>query len=142
MSGEDFIQDIPGEHTKSRVTELVLLGDATEEQVMFRAPFRCRVQSIEITPDADVTGDNTNRKNLNIINKGSDGNGVTEVASLNLIAGTDLNQADGTVIPLTAGEILLAEGDVLAVEIEQVGTGVTIPRSEWEVRYLADRSGV
>ena len=142
MAAADFVADIPGLHSAERGTDLVLLGDATEEQVIFRAPFRCRVQSVTVTPDADVTGDNSNRKNLNIVNKGSDGNGTTEVASLDLVTAVNLDQADGTVIPLTAGEILLAEGDVLAVEIEQVGTGVTIPRSGWETKYLADISGV
>ena len=142
MAAADFVQDLPGLHTSSGETDLIATSDATEEQVIFRAPFRCRVQSVTIIPDADVTGANTNTRHLNIINKGSDGNGTTEVANLDLVLTVDLDQADGTVIPLTAGEILLAEGDVLAVEFEEIGTGIGVPKSTWEVKYLADRSGV
>lgn len=142
MAAADFVQDLPGLHTSSGRTTVIATSDATEEQVIFRAPFRCRVQSVTVTPDADVSGANTNTRHLNIINKGNDGDGTTEVANLDLTLAVDLDQADGTVIPLTAGEILLAEGDVLAVEFEEIGTGIGMPVSNWEVKYLSDRSGV
>ncbi len=133
--GLEYSSDIPGDKVETTQIELVLLGDATEEQVIFSAPYACRLKSVSITPDADVAGDNTNRKNLNVVNKGSDGNGVVELGNLDLTAGVDLDQADETTIVALTTFTELAKGDTLALQIEQVGTGVTIPRSKIKVTY-------
>ena len=54
MAAADFVQDLPGLHTSSGETDLIGTSDATEEQVIFRAPFRCRVQSVICSFDRAV----------------------------------------------------------------------------------------
>lgn len=128
------LHDIPGNHHFYVHVDLVAAGDATEDQVIFIAPFKCLVTGVFVTPDADVTGDASNTKNLNIDNKGSDGSGSTEIANLDLASGTDLTEADETTIGSSL-TIALAASDVLMVEIEQVGSGVTMPRCVYHVEY-------
>lgn len=135
--GENFMGDIPGDHEQVQTTEEVLLGDATEEQTIFVAPFACVITGVAITADADAAGDNTNRKNLNVIDKGADGNGTTEIANLDLTLAVDLDANDERAIPLSVTTNVLAEGEALTLEIEQVGTGVTIPRSLVRTSYRA-----
>ena len=128
------LHDVPGDHHSYVHTDSVGAGDATEDQVIFVAPFDCVVTGVFVTPDAAVTGDATNTKNLNVDNKGSDGSGTTEIANLDLASGTNLVEADETTISSSITTSLTA-GDVLMVEIEQVGSGVAIPRCIYHVTY-------
>lgn len=109
--------------------DAVAAGTATREDPIFVAPRACRVIQVSIVAQAASTGDNTNRKNLNILNKGSAGSGTTEVANLDLVTGTNLVAFDEKVIPLNAtfaAGVTLAAGDVLSLQTEQVGTGVAV----------------
>jgi len=144
--GESYLADVPGNHTHTAYLDPVLAGDATEEQVIFTAPFRARIMAVSITADAAVTGDATNRKNLNVINKGAAGAGSAEIGNLDLLAAENLVAADekdfagATNGALTETEILA--GDVLALEIEQAGAGVAIPKSIVKVTYQASGAGI
>lgn len=97
---------------------------ATEARVLFTAPRACKITNVSVTPDVASTGDNTNTTNLNIINKGAAGAGTTEIGNLDLATGTDLVAYDEKAITITA--TALAEGDVVAIQFEKVGTGVLV----------------
>ncbi len=129
--GDDFLYDIPGEHVAYATIESVAAGDATEDQVIFVAPIGCVVTGVSITPDAAATGNTTNTKHLNVDNKGADGTGTTEIAQLDLVTGTDLVEADESalVVSGTLAQRTLVKGDVLMMEIEQIGSGIAIARS-------------
>jgi hypothetical protein len=115
------------EYTDRAFVAQVAAATATSSFSIFTAPTACRVRAVTVTPDVATTGNATNRKNLNVRNKGSAGAGTTLVAHLNLDAGVNLTAFDETNIPLeTAGPVILAEGDVLALEVELVGTGVIV----------------
>lgn len=139
--GENFLADVPGTHSRESQIDSVGAGDATEEQTIFVAPHKCVVEEVGITPDAAVTGNDTNRKNLNVIDKGSAGTGTTEIGNVDLGTGTNLVAKDRTTL-LTGGSTEMEKGDVLSLQIEQVGTGVAIPRSRVDVRYRPASSGV
>ena len=128
------IHDIPGDRTQNSVTDPVAAADATELQTIFIAPYPCKITGVTITADAAVTGDNTNAKNLNIFNTGSAGAGVVEIANLDLVTGVNLVARDEKTIG-SGMSTTLAAGDVLAVQVEQVGTGVAIPRSTFKVAF-------
>lgn len=144
--GENRLADVAGDHTAESQLNSVLAATATVEQVIFSAPFRCDVNAVAIIADADVTGDDTNRKNLNVIDKGADGNGTTEVAVLDLVStpATNLDQADERAIPITAtGAVIpMLKGDTLALQVEQVASGVLIPRSRIKVTFVPSAAGV
>lgn len=107
----------------------IAAATATQKDPIFTAPCKCRVTRVAVTPQAASTGDNTNTKNLNILNAGSDGTGTTEVGNKDLVTGTNLVALDETVVPLNttyANGVDLSEGDVLALQTEKVGTGVAV----------------
>lgn len=119
------IADITGSHTDQNTLLSVAAAATTEAHPFFVAPFPCVVTGVGITPQAAVTGDNTDTKNLNVDNKGPTGALSTEIGNLDLVLATDLVAFDEQAITITETE--LAKGDVLALEYEQVGTGVLIP---------------
>ena len=102
---------------------------ATEQRAIFTAPCKCRVRGVRFTPDAATTGDNTNRTDLNLVNKGASGVGTTQVGNLDLLTGVNLVALDETNIPLTGAYVSgvdLVAGDVLALEFEKVASGVAV----------------
>jgi hypothetical protein len=105
---------------------------ATEVHPIFRAPFACKLMKVDVVAQAAVTGDNTNRTNLNILNAGAAGSGTTEVGNLDLVTTTgnmianDSRNVPMNVTYLTAG-VTLAEGDVIVLQHEKVGNGVAVP---------------
>lgn len=128
------LRDIPGEHSQQVSLNAVAAADATEEQIIFVAPEDCRLKEVAIIPNAAVTGNTTNTKHLNVLNKGSGGAGTTELGNLDLATGTNLADSDRQVI-VTSLTTDLTKGDVIALEIEDQGSGVAIPESLIEVRY-------
>lgn len=98
---------------------------ATEARAVFTAPRACVITGVSLTPDVASTGDATNTTNLNLINKGTDGSGTTEIGNLDLAAGVNLVAFDEKAIPLTGSGALVA-GAVLALQFEKVGTGVLV----------------
>jgi hypothetical protein len=94
---------------------------ATEKLKLYVAERACRVKKVAIHPSAAVTGDNTNRTNLNV-----DKN-TTEVANLDLDTGTDLVAQAETVLYEPATPLPMAAGDYIGLEWEKVASGVLVP---------------
>jgi hypothetical protein len=89
-----------------------------------RAPFAGTVQAVRYLPLASVTGAaSPSSRTISLINKGQSGAGSTSVAALPLVSGTNLVAFDEATVPLsgTAANLVVAEGDVLAVQSAPVG---------------------
>jgi hypothetical protein len=112
------------EYTDRAFVAQVAAATATSSFSIFTAPAACRIRAVTVTPDVATTGNTTNTKNLNVVNKGATGAGTTEIGNLDLITGENLVAFDEKNIPITA--TALAEGDVVALQVEQVGTGVIV----------------
>lgn len=99
------------------------------DETLGEAPFAGTVTSATYTPEADITGANTNSRTLTIVNKGSDGNGTTVVATLALTSGVNATDFDEKALTLSvvANATTVAEGDVLAFVSTHVGTGLADP---------------
>jgi hypothetical protein len=128
----ESIHDIPGGHTQEVTTDAVAAATATGSQTIFVADFKCKVTGVSFTGDAAVTG-GTDTKNLNVIDKGSDGSGSDEIGNLDLATGTNLVAFDEQAITIT--ETDLEVGDVLALEVEKVNSGADLPRGVVKVTY-------
>ena len=102
---------------------------ATRVDPVGRVPYAGTVSGVTFTPNADLTGANTNTRLLEIINKGLDGNGTTVVASLQFNAGTSALDFDETTVTLsgTPANLVVAEGAVLSLRSAAVGTGLADP---------------
>ncbi len=117
------------EYHQTNFVAAVAAATATQQDPIFIAPCACKVTAVSVVPQAASTGDNTNTKNLNIVNKGASGAGTTEVGNLDLVSGTDLVAFDEKAIPLNAtytNGVSLSEGDVLSLQTEKFGTGVAV----------------
>lgn len=119
--------DQPGRYDESFFLNGVAAAATTKQVLLFRVPINMRLEAVEAVSQAAVTGDGTDTKNLNIINKGQDGTGTTELGNIDLAAGNDLAAFDAKAFTMPASPVDINKGDVLAVEIEQVGTGVLLP---------------
>ncbi len=99
---------------------------ATREDTLGAAPFPATVTSVLFTPQAAITGVNTNTRRVEVRNKGQAGAGVVVVASLQFDSGVNGVADDEKVLTLS-GTPTIAEGDVLAVNTVAVGTGLADP---------------
>lgn len=102
-------------------TLAVAAATATEKRVIFRAKRACRVKSVSIAPSAAVTGQATNTKHLNVHKN------VTEVANYDLVGGSNLVAFEDKVLYAPATPLAMAAGDYIAIQHEQVGTGLAVP---------------
>ena len=110
---------------------------ATELVNIWRAPFACKVRTVEIIPDVSITGTATNYTDVNLVNAGTDGAGTTELANKDFLSGT--NGVAGTAIALYAPATYLsvASGVLFKLQLEKVGTGLALPRFFAVITYEA-----
>lgn len=93
------------------------------------APWPATVTSVTFTPNAAITGANTNTRAIRVRNKGAAGSGTTVVAELQFDSGVNASAFVEKTIPLsgTAANLQLATGDVLEIFSDSVGTGQADP---------------
>lgn len=119
----------PGRHTAFVTVPAVAAATATQTNMIWIAPDAVQVVGVEVATGAAVTGDNSNTKNLNLVDAGT-GAGTTEVGNLDLVTGTDLTaKTPRAIVDADAGTgaaFSLDAGDGLALIVEKVGTGVAI----------------
>lgn len=113
---------------------------ATEVVPIFVAGENCRVRKVSFLPNAAVTGDDTNRTNLNMQNRGASGAGTTEIGNLDLATGVDLVATDEKIVYQPATPLDLDAGHVLAVQYEKVASGVLVPPGQWVIEYDLNRA--
>lgn len=87
------------------------------------------VKRVSITPGAGVTGANSNTKHINVLDNS------TELTSLELVLGTDLTTLTDRELYAPTSPRTLDAGDVLSVQVEQVGSGLAIPPLLVTVEY-------
>jgi hypothetical protein len=87
------------------------------------------VTAVTYTPEALITGADTNSRTLTIVNKGQAGAGNTVIATLALTAGVNAPAFDEKpfVLSVVAGAKAVVEGDVLVAVSTHVGTGLADP---------------
>lgn len=87
------------------------------------------VSGVSYTPDASITGANTNTRQLRVVNRGQSGGGTTLVASLQFDSGVNATAGDEKALTLsgTPANLSVSAGDVLALESNAVGTGLADP---------------
>lgn len=106
----------------------VATGTSTEFALAI-GPFAGSVLSVSFTPDALVTGVNTDTRKWTVKNKGAAGAGTTAAASLQANSGVNAPAFDEKAITLdsTAANRAFAQDDVLSWHSEAVGTGLADP---------------
>jgi len=121
-----FDRSTPGTRYVTVQTQAKAAGsEATKDLAYWIVPHDCRLTCGYFTPYADVSGADTNSTNLNIVNRGLDGAGTTEISSLELTSGNDLTAAAKNQLA-TGLTTDLSAGQVIALEGELVGTGLAV----------------
>lgn len=118
----------PYEIVLEKSTE-ALAANATGATIIGEAPFAGTVTAVTYTPESDITGADTNTRTLAVVNKGTDGNGSTSVATLALTSGVNATDFDEKALTLsgTAANLEVAAGDILAFTSTHAGTGLADP---------------
>lgn len=98
----------------------VVLGIAVEDST---------VTAVSYTPNATITGADTNTRTIAVVNKGAAGAGSTSVASLALTSGVNGTAFDEKALTLsgTAANLNVTEGDVLAFTSTHAASGLADP---------------
>lgn len=78
--------------------------------------------------DEDITGQNTNTFNVNLINRGTDGTGITELANRDYVSGTDESAYVERDLYAPSSYLEVSKGTVLDLQRELVGIGMASPR--------------
>jgi hypothetical protein len=102
---------------------------ATSSVAILEMPFAGTVTAVSYTPIANITGDSTNSRTCTLVNKGTDGNGTTVVATLAYTTGvnaTDFNE-DALTLSAVEGATTVAEGAILAWVSTHVASGLADP---------------
>jgi hypothetical protein len=112
---------------KSQADAVAAGADATTE--LGEAQFAGTVTRVAYIPSAAITGADTNTRTINIINKGQDGTGTTNVATLALTNGVNAAASDAKALTLsgTAANLVVAQGDVLAFTSVHTASGLADP---------------
>lgn len=105
----------------------IVSSEATVRKPIFVAPFDCELGEVALINSTLVTGANTNTVHYNLIDGGAEGAGTTELATIDLVSGTDLIVGKTLLFDNIQGasaEIFLSQGDILELESEEIGTGL------------------
>ena len=119
--------DTPGVHDKIVAAPAHLAATATEIVPVFEAPVNCRITKVTFRPGAAVTGANTNTTHLNVIDMGVAGTGTSEKGNYDLISGNDLAAGEAKALYAPAGGLAVSQGNLIGLQFEKVGTGLTVP---------------
>src|SRR6185437_4380240 len=115
---------------------LPALGAAVAgDQVVGEALFAGTVTSVSYTPEAAITGDNTNTRTMTLVNKGQSGSGSTVIATLAFTTGNNAAAVDEKqfVMSVVANATTVAAEDVLVAVETVAGTGLATPGGRVEV---------
>lgn len=123
---------------KQKTTIPATAAGSDYDQTAFEAPYDGKITAASYTPEANITGDNTESRTLTIVNKGSDGNGTTVMATRAYTTGvnsTDFNE-DAFTLSAVANAINFVQGDIIAVVSTHVGsTGLADPGGLVQIEY-------
>ena len=104
-----------------------LAADATTEWPIFYAERACRILRVGIVAYSTITGANTNSFNVNILNKGTAGVGTTEIGNKDFVSGTNATAFVPYNVVAESANAAMAQGEVLNLVREKVGTGMDMP---------------
>lgn len=103
-------------------------GNDTNSNI-YVVPRDSTVSSVTYSPVTAITGANTNTRSVSLVNKGTDGTGVTVIATLQFNSGVNAAAAAPTTVTLsgTSANLNVTAGQVLQWQSTHVGTGISDP---------------
>lgn len=119
-----ILHDIPGGHRVYFRSILASAATATSNHPIAIYPFKAVISKVAVAFASAVTGDNSDRFNLNLIEKTAD----AELAAIDFATGTNATAWTETTLTLaTAAATARVAGTVLNLQREKVGNGLEMP---------------
>lgn len=97
-----------------------------------------QITGVGFIPDTDVTGDDTDYFGLQLRNKGTAGSGTTAITAVkNYTLAVDLTAfiEDTLTLSTTAANLLVASGEVIALNKTEANSGLGLPAGKLVIRY-------
>lgn len=115
--------------TSIRERLIAQIAAGTADVNITEAPFAGTLESAALIADSTITGATATKRTFTIENRGQAGAGTTVMATLDLVTGTNAAGDDETafVLSATAADLVVAEGDVIAVKEAVTSTGTANP---------------
>lgn len=129
-SGDHSIQAVVNAIANTVSDEVVIWVNDTDATV--------KITEAAYTPDAAVTGDDTNNLTLQIRNKELVGVGTVGVTAIKTYSsGVDIIafDKDALVLSTTDADLLVDAGEVLTLNKAETGTGLTMPQGVVNLTY-------
>jgi hypothetical protein len=125
-----YFTDLPDRKLASvrlHITESVSAG-SSKEWPAFQAPYKLKINSVKIIPQANITGADTNNFKIQVLNKGTNGTGTTVIFEKEFANGTNASAFIETSIPLKSGASnIVSKGEGISVKKLDQGTGMDCP---------------
>jgi len=125
------LHDVPGIHIVE--AELPALAAGSGGAVVLHIPFKAKVVSCELLPEAALVGTDTNYAILTLYDRGTDGTGTESVKAVSFVAGTDL--AALRLNDFWKDERDASEGKVYELVKTEAGTGAATPRMKVILKF-------
>ena len=142
ITGSDHQAAILGWQVQQTAYPQVVSSEATVRRPVFVLPFNSELGEVDLINSTVVTGANTNTVHYNLIDGGAEGAGTAEIATRDLVSGTDLSVGKTILFDNIIGasaERFMSAGDILELESEEIGTGLGSDINEILV-YIAFRA--
>jgi len=130
------LHDIPGPHDSFVTVPAIGSGESSLSYPIFVAPWATKVTAIKIAFGSTMVGDDTNRFDFVIYNRGTDGTGTTAWGSLVLAAGTTATAYVPQTIWSSAQGTALSEGSVLDLYYNKQSSGFDVSRAVVQVTFI------
>jgi hypothetical protein len=127
MSSAPYVRRI-----QATIPAVTIAADA--DQTVGEAPFDGTVTGVSLTPEAAVTGNDTNYRTFTLVNKGASGAGTTVIATLALTNGVNLVAFDEESLHALSGgrrNNRCSAEDILAVCRESIPRPVSPTVAVW-----------
>lgn len=131
----NFDHDIAGPRVDQAQVRAHAAATATELVNIWQAPFKCKIRSVKLRPDAAITGADTNTTHANLLNGGVAGTGTTELGNIDFVSGTDAAVGEELDLYAPASPTLVDAGTLLKVQLEKVSTGLALPQFLAVIEY-------
>ena len=126
---------VPGTQVDHIFVRTLNATSSTDRAAVWIAPAQVVVERVSLIAGAAVTGDNTNRINLNVRNGGWDGSSNVLIGQVQFTAGVNVPKDQHVSIFCGGAAATLQPGDKLIIEAERVGTGGTWTNAGGQVRF-------
>ena len=125
VTQSDHEQAIGGWKVFQTTYAQVVSSEATVRRPIWVAPYRVELGEVALVNSTAVSGANTNTVHYNLVDGGAEGAGTSELATRDLVSGTDLGVGKTLLLDATSsGEVFMTQGDILELESEENGSGL------------------